>query len=251
MIPEPLIQSVKQLRLSGILPSLPARAQQAQDGAMTPLEFLETILHDEVEQRKDRVLRRRLKKAQINPQFRLDSFDWKFNPKIPKSQICELATTQFIAKHENAIFIGPPGLGKSHLAHSLALAAIQAGYSALCCPVFEILEQLTEATATGERKVFFDRMLKLDLLILEDLGMKRMSVDMAEDLLELMMRRYEKASTVMTSNRPMEDWPKIFGDAATTSALLDRLMHHAHLIQFTGKSYRLHQSVLDQKNRSE
>jgi len=101
-----------------------------------------------------------------------------------------------------------------------------------------------EASATGERKTFFAKLLKADLIILDDLGFKKLHHDDAEELLELIIRRYERSSTIMISNRPIEDWTKVLGDAATASALLDRLMHHAHLISFQGKSYRMEQSVL-------
>ena len=243
-----LEKTLKSLRLSGILASLPARIQQASDGGLAPLEFFECLLEDEVSRRRDRLFDRRLKLARLDPNKRIDNFEWHFNVKIPKKQICELAAARFIAERENIILIGPPGTGKTHIMNAIALCAVQAGYTALYFQIHDLIASIMEADATGERKGFFKKLLKTDLLILDDLGFKRLRHDDAEELLEVVMRRYEHASTVMISNRPIEDWPKVLGDAATASALLDRLMHHAHMIPFHGKSYRMEQTALA-KNR--
>lgn len=249
LIDQELERTLKSLRLSGILASLPARIQQASDGAVAPMEFFELLLSDEMARRKDRLFDRRLKLARLNPLKRLDNFDWSFNSKIPKKIICELATTRFVADRENIIAIGQPGTGKSHLMNAIALCAIHAGYSPLYFQVHDLIASIMEASATDQRKGLFAKLLKTDLLILDDLGFKRLKHDDAEELLEIIMRRYERASTVMISNRPIEDWPKTLGDAATTSALLDRLMHHAHMICFQGKSYRMEENALAKKRK--
>jgi DNA replication protein DnaC len=239
-----LQKTLRSLRLSGILASLPARIQQASDGGLAPLEFFECLLEDELQRRRDRLFERRLKLARLDPLKRIDNFDWSFNPKVPKKQLCELATARFIADRENIILIGPPGTGKTHIVNAIALCAVQAGYTALYFQIHNLVAAVMEADATGERKAFFKKLLKADLLILDDLGFKRLRHDDAEELLEIIMRRYEHASTIMISNRPIEDWPKVLGDAATASALLDRLMHHAHMLPFHGKSYRMECAAL-------
>ena len=185
--------------------------------------------------------------TRLDPGKRLDNFDWRFNPKLPKHQICDLAAGRFIADRENMILIGPPGTGKTHIANAIALCAVGAGHTALSFQIHDLVASIMEAEATGERKTFFKKLLKADLLILDDLGFKRLRHEDAEELLEIVMRRYEHASTIMISNRPIEDWPKTLGDAATTSALLDRLMHHAHMISFQGKSYRMEGAALAKK----
>ena len=249
LIKPELERTLKSLRLSGIIAALPARIQQAADGGLAPLEFFEALLEDEAVRRKDRLFERRIKTARLDPNKRLDNFDWSFNKRLPKKTLCELATTQFIANRENAIIIGPPGTGKSHITNAIALCVIQAGYTALCFQIHDLIASIMEATATGERKTFFAKLLKTDLLILDDLGFKRLTHDDAEELLELIMRRYEKSSTIMISNRPIQDWPKVLGDAATASALLDRIMHHAHMISFQGKSFRMEQTPLAKKGK--
>ena len=250
MVKPELEKTLKSLRLSGILTTLPARVQQASDGSLSPLEFLEILLADETDRRKDRLFDRRIKLARIDPRYRLDAFDWSFNPKLPKKTICELATTRFIADRENAIFIGSPGTGKSHLAQSIALCAISAGYSALYYQIHELTDSIAEAEATGEQKSLLAKLLAADLLILDDLGLKRLKTSDTEEILEIIMRRYERSSTIMTSNRPIEDWAKVLGDAASASALLDRLMHHAHLVSFQGKSYRMEKAALAKTRRA-
>lgn len=242
-----LEKTLKSLRLSGILASLPARIQQAADGGLAPLEFFECLLEDEIQRRSDRLFERRLKLARLDPLKRIDNFDWRFNLKIPKSQVCELAAARFIADRKNMILIGPPGTGKTHIANAIALCAVQAGHTALYFQIHDLVASVMEADATGERKTFFKKLLKTDLLILDDLGFKRLRHEDAEELLEIVMRRYERASTIMISNRPIEDWPKVLGDAATASAILDRLMHHAHMISFQGKSYRMECAALAKK----
>jgi len=246
-----LIKTLKALRLSGLIPALPARIEQAKIDNLDPADFLEIIFNDELDKRKDRLLERRIKSARINPGKRLDNFNFDFNPKISKKVIFDLSTTRFVQNARNAIFIGPPGTRKSPLAQAIALCAVQAGLKALYYQLHELLDVLIEANATGVKKALTQKLLAPDLLILDDLGMKKLQPDRAEELLEIIMRRYERSSTILTSNRPLEDWPKLIGDAATTSAILDRLMHHAVMVSFNGKSYRLYETCVENKSSKE
>ncbi len=170
----------------------------------------------------------------------LASFDWSFNPTIPKALVLDLATARFVPEHGGVLLIGQPGTGKSHIALALTLSAIEAGYTARYRSAFDLAQDLAEAQATGTRKDVVQQLTKVDLLVIEDLGMRRLPPTAAEDLLEVFARRYETAATVLTTNRPVEDWGQILGDNAAAGAILDRFLHHAEIIRLQGKSYRMH-----------
>ena len=234
-----LNQALRQLRLGGMAAVLETRLHQAQVEAMAPIDLISCLVTDELTRRGDRLLERRRKQAGFrDPQKTLDNFDFNFNKKMNRSLIFELATANFIARREDALFLGPPGSGKSHLAQALGQAAIQQGYRVLYRETHTLLDEITEATIDGSRKEFIDWLLALPLLIIDDLGMRKLPLTAAEDLLELIMRRYERASTLVTSNRPVEDWGKLLGDAAAVSAMLDRLLHHGHVLKFGPRSWR-------------
>jgi DNA replication protein DnaC len=141
------------------------------------------------------------------------------------------------------------GVGKSHIAQALGRAAIHSGFRVLYREAHRLFEDLVLADAAGERSSLITTLTETPLLIVDDLGMRKLPVSAAEDFLEIVMRRYERASTIITSNRPLEDWPKLFGDTPAVTAFLDRLMHHGHCIEIKGKSYRLHESSQNARQR--
>jgi DNA replication protein DnaC len=232
---------LRHLRLSAMAEALPLRLEQARAGDLDPLEFLELLVQDELARRADRLFARRLKQAGIVQVKELSGFDWSFNPKIPRHPLCELATARFIAEHRGALLVGPPGVGKSHAVTAIAVGAIRAGYRALIRNVFDLAQDFAEAEATGERRDLVQKLTKVDLLVLEDFGMKRLGPSAAEDLLEVFVRRHETASTIVTTNRPTEDWAQFLDDVPAATAILDRFLAHAEIIRMQGKSYRLHQ----------
>jgi len=232
---------LRHLRLGGMVQALPVRLEQAKSANLEPLEFLELLVQDELTRRADRLFARRLKQAGITAVREFSDFDWSFNPKIPRRQLCDLATARFVAEHHNVLLIGPPGVGKSFAAVAISVGAIRAGYRALIRSVFDLAQDFAEADATGERRQLVQRLVQVDLLVLEDFGMKRLGPNAAEDLLEIFVRRHEKASTIITTNRPTEDWGKLLDDVPATTAILDRFLAHAEIVKMQGKSYRLHQ----------
>jgi len=234
-----LNQALRQLRLGGMAAVLETRLHQAQAEGMAPIDLISCLVTDELTRRGDRLLERRRKQAGFrDPQKSLDNFDFNFNKKMNRSLVFDLATANFIGRREDALFLGPPGSGKSHLAQALGLAVIQQGYRVLYRETHTLLDELAEATIDGSRREFMDSLVAWPLLIIDDLGMRKLPLTAAEDLLEIIMRRYERASTLVTSNRPVEDWGKLLGDAAAVSAMLDRLLHHGHILKFGPRSWR-------------
>jgi DNA replication protein DnaC len=236
----PQIESkLKQIRLSGMAQALPARLAQAHGGNLTHLEFLELLVADELAVRSDRLFARRLKQAGITEVKEFADFDWSFNPKLPRNRLCDLATSRFVRERTNILLVGPPGVGKSHSLAAIAVGAIRAGYRVILKSVFQLAEDLVEAEANGERRELVDRLSTIDVLALEDFGMKTLRATAAEDLLDIIMRRHERLPTVITTNRPTQDWAQFLGDVPAATAILDRFLQHVEIILMQGRSYRL------------
>lgn len=234
-----LERALRQLRLGGMADVLEMRLHQAQAEPMAPIDLIASLVSDELTRRSDRLLERRRKEAAFrDPNRTLDSFDFSFNPKMNRSLIFDLATCRFVEKREDALFLGPGGSGKSHLAQAIGQAAILQGHRVFYREVHVLLDQLADAVVEGKRKQFMANLTLVPLLIIDDFGMRKLPLTAAEDLLEIVMRRYERASTLLTSNRPVEDWGKLLGDTAAMSAMLDRLLHHGHVLKCGPRSWR-------------
>jgi DNA replication protein DnaC len=234
-----LDHALRKLRLSGMADVLETRLRQAQTEKVPPIDFISMLVCDELTRRQDRLFTRRHKLACFrDPERSLDSFDFDFNKKMNRALIYELATARFVSQREDALFLGPPGTGKSHLAQAIGRAAIQQGHRVVYREAHVLIEEIADASLDGTRKQFLADLATVPLLIVDDLGMRKLPHTAAEDLLEVIMRRYERASTLLTSNRPVDDWGKLLGDTAAVTALLDRLLHHAHVLKCGPRSWR-------------
>ncbi len=235
---ERLLSTLRQLRLSGLAQSLDVRLQEAAGHQLSHAEFLELILQDEILVRQERQIGRRLNAALFREIKPLDQFNWSFNPSIHKKQIFDLATCRFIREARDVLFLGPPGVGKSFLVQALGYQAVKQGHVVLYRSIFDVVRDFLHEEALSDDKVL-GKYLKPDLLIVDDMGMKQLPKRSGEYLFEIIMRRHETRSTMMTSNRPLEDWGKLIGDVPSATAILDRFLHHVEIISITGKSYRL------------
>src|SRR5271168_1033932 len=239
-----LQRALRQLRLGGMAAVLETRLHQAQAEPMAPIDLISCLISDELTRRSDRLLERRRKQAGFRDANRtLDSFDFTFNPKMNRSLIFDLAACGFIGRREDALFLGPGGAGKSHLAQAIGQSAILQGYKVYYREAHVLLDELADSVAEGTRKQYLESLATVPLLIIDDFGMRKLPLTAAEDLLEIIMRRYERTSTLLTSNRPVEDWGKLLGDTAAVSAMLDRLLHHGHVLKCGPRSWRTKSAV--------
>ena len=238
-----LAQYARQLRLSGMLASLELRLQEARSHQLPHEQFLEMVFQDEINVRQQRLIEKRIKAAGFRDRKTLEDFDWSFNPSIKRQAFYELATGDFIRQGFDLLLAGPPGLGKSHLAQAIGYHVIKAGFQVYYRSIFDVVRDLQADQTPEELDRTLGRFLKPDLLIIDDMGLKALPPRSGEVLSEIIMRRYETRSTLMTSNRPIEEWGKLLNDVPAATAILDRFLHHAQIMNMTGRSYRLREGA--------
>lgn len=238
-----LERALKSLRLSGMIATLETRALQVASHEMDFMEAFSWIVQDELDRRHSRLLERRHVLSGLPEHKELKSFDWTYNARLPKRDVLELATMKFIDAREDILILGPPGTGKSHVAKALATTAVQRGFKVLYREAHQLIEDVTEARELGDLRKLRVQIRGVDLLVLDDLFLRKLPAHAGDELADILMARYEKASTIITSNRPLDDWTRLLGDVVVVTPLLDRLMHHGHLLKFEGKSWRLREAA--------
>ncbi len=233
-----LIPVLKKLRMSGVLQSLELRCREASDDTLAPAEFLYRLLSDEVGRRDAKQLAVRLRRARFDNAKTLEDFDFHFNPTVPKAKVIDLATCHFVDRREVVCVVGPSGVGKSHLAQALGHRACMAGHTVLYTTAHQLFRQLRAARGDRSIERCLARFTGPDLLVIDDLGLRPLRDQEPEDLYEIIRHRYERSAMVITSNRAVAEWYPLFGDELLASAAMDRLLHHSHVIELTGHSYR-------------
>lgn len=248
---ETIKKQLRELKLAGIANSLEVRNEYAIKNKLSYLEFLQILLEDEFNNRRDNSLKKRLTRAKFPMIKKLEDFDFKFQPTLNEKEIYDLATCSFVRKKENIVFVGQTGTGKTHLAIALGLKAILASYKVLYTTVDEMITQMNISKADSTYYQRLKYFLEPDLLVIDEFGFKKLNQNCVENFFDIISKRYEKNSIIMTSNKTFEEWSEVFPDAVLTSAILDRIVHHCHLIQIKGESYRMkEQKIMKQKKRN-
>ena len=234
-----IAKKLTRLRMSGIAVILEQRLKQAVEEKWSYSMFFEMLLTDEIERRENKQLTLRLAKSKLDPTKTLETFDFSFNNKIPAIAIQELSSSNFVEQKNNIFVLGPSGVGKSHLAQALGHQACRRGHDVLFFGTYQLFDWIYAGRGDGTRKKRLAQVVKIPLLILDDFGLQALNEDQQEDLYELIAERYEKNSTIITSNRDFGEWPAVFANPLLGTAALDRLVHRGVQIIIEGSSYRL------------
>ena len=232
-------KKLAELKLGGMKKTFTVRLSQAGGKDVSYSEFLSLLLEDEIQNRRDSKHKRLYKKAHLPFEKGLEDFDFTFQPSIKKRDLLELATGNFLLTSTNVLFIGQPGTGKTHLSIALGLRALSLGKTVLFTKLWDMLDLLHQSRADYSFAKKMKDYTQSDLLIIDELGYKSLADQAVQDLFEVIGKRYEKKSTIITSNRSLSEWDKIFLDKTLTTALLDRLLHHCQMIEIKGESYRV------------
>lgn len=233
-----LLFCVKKLKLSGILSTLPERLDYAQKTKLSFQDFLELILQDEIQRREHSNLSLRIQKAGFEEQCTFEQFDWNAPISFDRDKVKNLLNLQFIELCQDVLLVGPVGVGKTHLASSFGHAACRAGKSVLFIRSEHLLRQLNQARADLSLEKTFRKFLAPDLLIIDDFGLKRLDSRQSSDFYELIIERHKSSSTIITSNRAIDEWTSLFDDPILAQSALDRIAHNSYQIIIEGDSYR-------------
>ena len=250
LIRQRIAENLRRLRLTRIRDILDPILEQAQEKSTSYLEVLDQLLTEEVASKEDRRFNSALRLAGLPFEKTIDQYDFAFNPLLDKRSVMNLFDLEFIKQNENVIFLGPPGVGKSHLAVSLAIKAAQYGQSIYCTTMADLMKKLKKDPAQNQKINGKRSYCRNDLVIVDELGYKPISRKDVHLFFQFVCSRYEKSSTIITSNKSFTEWEELFGDPVIATAILDRLLHHCRVISVPGDSYRLKEFQLRKEKES-
>lgn len=231
--------ALKSLKLAGIAKTLDGRNKYALENQLSYIDFLNLILDDEMSNRQSNSYKNRFSRSKLMSDKTIETYDFAYQPELNKKVITDLASGRFINEAKNVIFMGPPGVGKTHLANALGIEALKQGHKVNFIHASELIEKLFSAKGDGSYFSVLKTFVQTDLLIIDELGFKKINYGSVDEFFEVIRQRYEAKSIILTTNRPFEEWGKIFGDETLASAIIDRLIHHSSVIKISGKSYRI------------
>jgi len=230
---------LRRLRLGFVAQAVEAQSAESIRHKHSFLEFLEALVDGELSARENKGLMKRIKAARFPVSKTLEEFDFDFQPKLDVKLIKTLASCAFVERHENVALVGQPGTGKSHLALALGMKALERGFSVRFTTMQDLAAELKASRADDSTEDVIQRLVEPDLVILDELGFTKLEASVADAFFRVVASRYERGSVVVTSNKSFESWAEVFPDAVIASAVLDRLVHHAHLVPIVGDSYRM------------
>ncbi len=228
---------LSKLKLSGFARTLETRNAFALENNISYIEFLELLLEDEFANRKSNSYRRRYMLSKLCEDKSIADYDFGYQPKLDKKLIKDLASCRYITEKKNIILMGNPGVGKTHISNGLGLEALKQGYKVVFTHCSELVEKLYEAKGIGSYYQTLKNYIDCDLLIIDELGFKK--INYVDEFFEIIRKRYEHGSIIITTNRNFKSWGTIFGDNVLASAIIDRLVHHCYPIEIDGPSYRV------------
>lgn len=240
---------LKRLRLSGILNTLPERVAYANKAKLSPHDFLELVLQDEIDRREQKNLDTRLKRAQFDEEQIFENFDWNAPVTFDRDKVKTLFSLAFLERKEDILFMGPVGVGKTFLASALGHAACRAGKKTLFIRADAMLKELKQSRADHSTEKTLRKLIAADLLIIDDFGLRKLDHDQSSDMYEVIIERHKKATTALTSNRTIDEWIPLFDDPLLAQSALDRLAHNAHQVVIEGQSYREKQGPAAQNKK--
>lgn len=232
---------LKKLKLSGIVKVLEGRNKFAVESQLSYIDFLTLLIEDELVNRQSNSYKIRFTKSKLDSSKTLETYDFTYQAELNKKQILDVASCRYLEEKKNIIFMGNPGVGKTHLANALGIEALKQGYKVLMLHTTELLDRLLQSKGDGTYVNILKELLNADLLIIDEVGFKK--IQSVDEFFEIIRRRYETGSIIITTNRPFEEWANIFGDAVLASAILDRVIHHSIVFKITGNSYRMKELI--------